>query len=303
MSLERLRIEKLIIRTLVYSDIFDYPLTKEEVWRYLISNKPIKKKLFEQILDAGVAPLLRMTKRKFYFLKNRSSIVQTRARRGRESLKKIKLAKKVAGILSKIPTIQLIALSGALAMNNSEKDDDIDFFVITSKNCLWVTRLLALILLQIMGYRRHRRETNVSNKVCLNMFLSEDSLGLPKKVQDLYTAHELIQLQLLFNRDNTYNKFLSSNKWVGRYLPNAYDRRLALIKTRIYADYFFSIFLRLVLRFSAIEYIAREFQLWYMRKHRSSEIVTNTLLAFHPKDYRKFVLKEYNKRLVKYKLV
>ena len=37
-----------IIKTLLYSDIFDFPLLENEVWNYLISEKKVDKEPFDK---------------------------------------------------------------------------------------------------------------------------------------------------------------------------------------------------------------------------------------------------------------
>ena len=44
----------LIIKTLLYSDIFDFPLTKDELWFYLITSQKVSKKEFEAINKAEI---------------------------------------------------------------------------------------------------------------------------------------------------------------------------------------------------------------------------------------------------------
>ena len=93
-----------VFQTLAYFDIFGYPLTFEELFEYF-PEKTDKKFLQKK---AG--------KRKFYFLKGRSKTVSTRLRREKESNRKLHTSQKVSKILSFIPTVQLIAVSGALSM-------------------------------------------------------------------------------------------------------------------------------------------------------------------------------------------
>ncbi len=42
--------EKAIIKTLLYSDIFNFPLSKDELWQYLISSEKIDRNEFELAL-------------------------------------------------------------------------------------------------------------------------------------------------------------------------------------------------------------------------------------------------------------
>ena len=285
-----------VLKTLIYSDIFDYPLTKEGIWKFLIGR--VDRALFEKDL-ISFTPSRWERKNGYYFLSGREEVVEKRIKRKKESGKKLDFARKIIKKLSRIPTVLFIGISGGLALENAEEKDDVDLFVITLKNNLWITRLILVFLLIGMGQYRGRGKKE-SQKVCLNMLIDEEALMFEKDRQDLYTAHEIVQLRPMFDRDNTYNKFLSANKWIDRFLPNW--RATVGNKTRNYAESFFSFFLRPVLRLSALEHFAKIMQLLYMKKHRTKETVESHFLAFHPFDYKNFVLKEYNKRLNKYDL-
>lgn len=312
---------KAILQTLAYSDIFDYPLTKIEIWKFLISPEEIRKKEFEESLltlslrdpakprskqslrfneiatSSGEAGLLAMTsKYKFYFLPNRSKIICKRLRREKESGEKLGIAQKIAAILSKIPTIYLIGVSGNMAMNNAEENDDIDFFIITRKNTLWTTRLLILLILTFLGKRRKRGEKNVKDKICVNMLIDETALKMPK--QNLYTAHEVVQLIPVFERNRMYDRFIDANRWVEKYLPNmkhGTTRHRAQNNTKS----FFGVILCKVLFSSVFEYLARQLQLYFIKKHQTTETISGHLMAFHPMDYQEEILREYNDRLIR----
>ena len=278
-----MEIKTAIFKTLIYSDIFDYPLTKDGIWKFLISEKLIKRKEFEKELNSLVefetTPL--GCNRSFYYLLGREEIVQTRIKRLEESRIKINRAKKIISLLSFIPTVLLIGISGGLALNNADEKDDIDLFVITSKGSLWITRLFLVCLLILMGQYRGRGKKK-SQKICLNMLIDESSLELQK---NLYTAHEIVQLLPIFQRDSSYKKFVGANKWIAKFLPNAIDG-IKNQELRIKGGQY-PLFI--------LNYLAKAIQLWYMKKHKTKEIISDHMLAFHPFDYKGFVLKEYNK--------
>lgn len=209
--------KKTILSTLAYADIFDYPLKEKEIYRFLISD------IRYQILDIskGLKELPEVSqKNNFYFLKEREQLVLLRKKRERWSKEKLKIAQKVANWLKIIPTIKMVAVTGALAMENSNKNDDIDLLIITSKNRLWLTRFLTVILLELVAKRRHPADKEVKDKICLNMFLDEGHLKVPEKEQDLFSAHEVCQLKVLWDKNGIYQKFLKANLWSKKYLAN-----------------------------------------------------------------------------------
>lgn len=311
------RINSAILSTLIYSDIFDYPLTKEELWKYLISKENIPRKLFNTVIagqsvtktlpyissslvkQTGSFVCLRVGELKgwvtifpFFCLRGREHIIQKRIEREKISEKKIIIAKKYAKVLSVIPTVQLIGISGSLSMKNADQKDDVDFFIITKKRTIWLTRLLILLLLQVIGRRRKRTDAYNANKICVNLLFDESDLHFSKERQNLYTAHEIVQMKPLFIRATTYSGFLFANKWITEFLPNvleiATERQSDRATTRKYTKNRFVAF---------VEFIAKHLQLAYMRKHRTKEIITDTILAFHPEDKKDKVLGDFNKKI------
>lgn len=277
-------ISRRVLNTLLYSDIFNYPLKKEEIWRYLISPQKISKSDFlkELINEKDIT-----SKKNFYFLKGREKIVDERIRKEKISLEKIKKAEKIALSLSRISSIKLIAISGSLALKNSNENEDIDFFIITSKNTLWATRFFAVIALLLMNSYRRRGDKSVRNKICLNMLIDEDFLEMPNNRQELYTAHEISQLYPLVQRNSTYLSFQKANSWVLDFLPNAYSVKW---KTKKVANVNYLVFVLQIL-----EPIFKFSQKLYMKGHITKEEIDDNFLAFHPRDYKKIVLNKYDK--------
>lgn len=253
--------------TVLYADIFDYPLTRGELVRWMIFG------------GQPVSP-----PKPYYFLPGRSNIVKVRRDRAQWQPEKWKIAAAAAGILSRIPTVQLVGVTGGLAMNNARAEDDIDLFIIAARGTLWVTRILSVIAL--WGMRRRRNAVHVTNKVCLNMFMTEDHLEVTE--HDLFAAHEALQMKPLWERGGIYRAFLKANAWVNRFLPNAKPRKVVSIGATH------------TLLFRIFEPLAKNAQLWYMSRHRTREVITGTTLRFHPKDARVWVKKKLSARLRRY---
>jgi len=297
----REEIEKAILQTLIYSDIFDYPLSKDEIWKFLIGHKT-RRESFDKALR-GLSRVI--FKKGLYCLLDKERTFDIRIKRRKESQKKIVIATKIIKQLTLLPTIQFIGISGALSLENSSKEDDIDLFVITSKGSLWLTRLTMIILLLLSGRYRRRNQREVSDKICLNMLIDESALSFSKARQNLYTAHEVVQMIPAFDRNDIYKKFMSENKWVGKFLPNSLDTKILgykdiKIKETRSLSILVSQYLNIFLTF--FENLAKHMQLWSIKKHVTTETVKDNFLAFHPLDYKKKVLSEYKKRVKLYEI-
>jgi predicted nucleotidyltransferase len=278
-----------ILKTICYADIFDYPLTEREVCRWINES--------EKVSDGDIkkANGVILHKEKFMVMKGREVLIEKRRAREIFSAKKFLIAKEIASILWHIPTLELIGISGSVAMGNAGEDDDIDFFIVTKNKTLWLTRLLATAVVGILGKRRKPGDLDVADKICLNMFVDEACLAVPLEKRNLYTAHEVCQLKVLFERGNTYERFLTENAWVRKFLPNGIVSRLGIeLKTGGECN---ALFLQSL---AFLDMVCKRLQLWYMKKRVTKEAITDYSLAFHPNDYTKDVLASFERRLTLY---
>lgn len=254
------------LATLVYHDIFDYPLTPFELIKWTTGEK-VKLTNFESVKVTG--------KDGFLFLTGKGGLVLKRLMRKRASARKIAKAKKAVKILSLLPTIKMIAVTGALAMQNSSDESDIDFMVITRKGTLWTTRLLSLVLLDILRIPRRRYGSkDQKDKLCLNIWLDENNLVWRKR--NIFTAHEIAQVEPLVNKDETYERFIYKNKWIKDFWPNAVVIKKITNDKESYKEGIATKF---------VEHLARRFQYWYMKDKITREVVTPTRALFHPVDW------------------
>ncbi len=285
-----------ILRTLLYSDIFDYPLKETELFRFLITTKSIDKETFLKALSKKNVNVV--FKNNFYCIKGHENIIAERIKREKLSVIKLKIARKIINLISLFPTIRFIGISGALSMGNAAKNDDIDLFIITRENAMWITRLFLIFILKIMGKYRKRGDKNVANKICLNMLLDESNLKLSFDRQNLYCAHEIAQLMPIFSRDGVYKKFIRANNWTTKFLPNLSVGRRGYKKIKEQKR---SLNFPISKLLKLLEPLAREVQLYMMKKHITIETVSDNFLALHPFDYKMYTLNAYEERLKKYK--
>lgn len=289
--------EKAILKTLLYADIFNFPLSEKEIFNYLISDHKVKLEDLREVLKASNLPI--NSSKKYFFLYGRDNLVQKRIRREKINIKKFRKAKKIIRIIGGIPGVRFIGVSGGLSMQNAEEDDDIDLFVITKNNFLWSTRMFLLMFLNILGVYRNRGSKDLKDKICLNMIIDEERISFKEKKQNLYLAHEIIQLLPVFERDNTYHDFVAANSWVSKFLPNAQLQKNSLFKKK---ESVYEKLLIYILKFFLIEKITKFVQLIYMKNHITRETVGKKILAFHPFDYEVYILNAYREKTKKFKL-
>ncbi|TSC55478.1 MAG: hypothetical protein G01um101418_696 [Parcubacteria group bacterium Gr01-1014_18] len=225
------------MNTLIYFDLWDYPLTGFEVWQNIGGVSPVGAGLkpaptegeggfadIEKCLAESVFLREKIEyKNGFYFLRGRGEIVQTRHARYLLAFSKYRKAKRIAWILSRIPFIRAIFVSNTLAYSNAKPESDIDFFIVTSAGRIWFARFWAVMILSILRLRprpNHTRDT-----ICLSFWVSEQKLNLESLTLgegDIYFYYWLVQLVALYDDVGIEQKLERENAWLKKYLPNAH---------------------------------------------------------------------------------
>src|SRR5579872_6490616 len=193
-------IKEQILKTLIYSDIFSYPLTQNQLWDYLISDNHVSKTRFISSLKStkGISKTSNS-----YTLNGREKLVERVKKIKDTNLLKVQIANKAAIILSVLPTVELIGISGSVSMLNANEDEDIDLVVFCHPKTIYITRLLATLILDYKNLRRKKNDTQVKDKICLNLFMTSEYKFKGQK-QNLYIAHELVQLRPIIGVKGSY---------------------------------------------------------------------------------------------------
>jgi hypothetical protein len=206
--------ERAVLHAVLYADLFDYPLTITEIAHYLgetISGK--------EHVQAVLSAPLRLNGQiaqvgEYITLRGREALVNRRLARARSSLGLWRRARFYGKVLSWLPFVRMIAVTGALAMDNCDEHDDVDILIVTAPARVWLARLFAILTVYAAKM--------TATRLCPNYVLSQDALELAPRT--MYVAHEFTQMVPLFGF-SVYEQMHTANPWVRQYLPNA-DRSL-----------------------------------------------------------------------------
>lgn len=197
-----------ILKTLGYFDLFQYPLTRKEIYSFHateVSVLDIDKTLEILIQNKAVFSL-----DEFYSLSNDLSLAGRRRKGNQEAVKQLKIARRVARFLSKFPYVKGVAVSGSLSKNFANEITDIDFFIITEANRLWIARTL------MHFYKKLTFLTGRQNWFCMNYYVDEAGLKIEEK--NIFTAMEITTLIPMQGR-KSMNDFMAANTWIMEYFP------------------------------------------------------------------------------------
>lgn len=199
-----------IVQTLAYADIFDYPLTLPEIQRYLIGLAASRDSIDEVLVNCPLLGSCLASRDGFFTLAGRESIVDTRIERQAEAARLWPHALRYGHIIAGVPFVRMVAITGELAMDNVQPASDIDYFIVTEPDRLWLCRLLVIGVVRVAALRRVQ--------VCPNFLVSERALVMQER--NLYSAHEIAQM-IPVTGEPLYQRLRSLNGWAADYLPNA----------------------------------------------------------------------------------
>lgn len=293
---------KSIIKTVAYFDIFDFPLTALELWKFLKTDKPCALRDVVTALDAPELKSKIGKKNGFIFLAGRGEIVRLRLDRYLIAERKFKKALIAAKFLKFIPGIRMAAVSNTLAMSHARDESDIDFFIVTRPGSLWKSRLLAVAPFAILGLRP--KPSKSRDGFCFSFFVSETALDMSNlkiKPEDPHLLYWLASFAPIYDPDGLIEALWDANPWIKESLPNCWPVRLSQ-KREIKAKagrFFDSISPHLSFR----EALARAVQMLILPQNLSSVmnlddrvIVTDEILKFHENDRRADVCRRYDEK-------
>lgn len=196
-----------VLQIVLYFDIFHYPLTKDEIFHSsTLSNLSEVNAGLHELTAANILFYIQ----DFYSLHNEIRQINKRIAGNKAAQKHLKTACKMASIMKYFPFVRAVMLSGSISKNYMDKSSDIDYFIVTAPNRLWVCRLFFVLFQKLVLFNRYKY-------FCYNYMIDENHLAIIDK--SFYTAIEASTLLPVYNF-KLYQQFRESNLWTQAYFPN-----------------------------------------------------------------------------------
>jgi len=295
-----------INKTLSYFSLFNYPLTKEELFAFLWQPPLIN---YDDFLVNGLQNV--NEKYGYYFLDGENENVDKRRERLLICEQKVKIAIKATRKIRAIPFIRAVFVCNTVGAGTANQKSDIDFFIITAPKRIWLVRFFSNLILKFWNLRVSAN--NTKSKICLSFFVDENNLNLDSlriAKEDVYLAYWVNQLIPVFDSDNFYEKFFKANNWTEKFLPNAYrltsnylsevkDTKKARVWRRIWQKMWSGIY------GDIIESQVKQIQMSIFKKTikkmpeegEKGMVISDTMLKFHEKDARQDIFENWKKRI------
>ena len=197
-----------ILKTLLYFDIFSYPLTNDEIFRscnYKWENQDDFKTSLAELVSSDYI----RTKSSFYYL-GREEKVSQRTRGNKLAKEFMKKAVQNGRLISKFPFVRGVMISGSLSKGYMQEDSDVDYFIITKPERLWVARTLLILYKKLFLLNSHKY-------FCVNYFVDTNHLEIEDK--NRFTATEVAYLIPIANYP-VWEEFIDRNNWIFQHFPN-----------------------------------------------------------------------------------
>ena len=200
-----------VLATVVYADLFNFPLDRAEIHRDLIGVAAGRAET-ERTIAALVATGALAQIDELLTLPGRAALAAQRRERRAHAAHLWPRARRFGRALARFPFVRMVAVSGSLAAEHPDRRADIDYLIVTTPGRLWLVRGLAVLLVRLA-------RTGGAH-LCPNYLLTTRALTLQER--DLYTAHELLQAAPPAGTP-IYRRFLSENNWAAAWMPNRFQ--------------------------------------------------------------------------------
>ena len=202
-------LEEHVLKTLLYFDIFSYPLKASEILKFLGGRQTCQQEVVKCL--NGLAEKQHVYRfGDLYSLHPDEENIRRRIKGNAEAEKWMEVAVRKARFIGSFPFVRAVMASGSLSKGYMDEKSDLDFFIVTAPGCLWIARTTLVIYKRLFLRNCHK-------EFCVNYFVDTKHLEIEEK--NLFTATELVTLVPLYNQ-SAYQAVINSNPWVKAFFPN-----------------------------------------------------------------------------------
>lgn len=289
--------KQVILKHLVYYDIFNYPLSEKELLENCLVwdvEKEDGHKAITGLLQEGIIHEVNG----FYSIRNNVKNVFDRLKGNELAIQWQKKADRFSRFISRFPFIRGVALSGSLSKGFLGEDPDIDYFIITEPGRLWLSRTLLILFKKVFLGNSHKY-------FCVNYFVDSEHLEIEEK--NLFTATELTTMIPTYG-NSIKQHFYDENEWVHEYYPR-FNGNLksqnGAVKRELLKNAFEKLFnnrlgnyLDTKLMNITLKYWRKKFKDRYSEKDFDLVFKTSKGISkHHPQNFQKKVLNQYQLKL------
>jgi hypothetical protein len=276
--------ELAIKKTLAYRSIFKYPLSRYQLKTFLISNAPLKNKNINEAIEHLLNRGFIKEKNGKYFLPGIKIVEWEEKKKLAEKM--IRKNMPVFEIIGKVPWVRTVAITGSVAAYSPGDTSDIDTLIISSKNRVWITRFFVTLILKAL--KKFPSTDGERGKICTNLYIDSKELPWGEEKRNIFIAHDIVLMQPVIDKENTYLKFLNANKWVLDYFS-----LFPISEFRVKPKKSF-------LSSPIVDFLENKFmkiQIKHMRSKLTTETVAKYLIHFKKNDNSSRILESYDKVL------
>ncbi|MEM8904059.1 MAG: hypothetical protein AAGF02_10185 [Actinomycetota bacterium] len=198
-----------LVATVAYSDVFDMPVSVDQVHPFLVGHRVDADDLpalIDQVVAAG-----RLGRRAdLLYLPGREDVLDVHVDRTARADVMWPTTIRWARRIGRLPLVRAVAVWGGLAVDWVADHDDADLFLVVAPGRLWLTRLLVLVLVRLA----ERDDI----ELCPNYIVSESAIEMDDR--ELYVARELAQMLPIVGAERCI-ELRRRNAWMFDHLPNA----------------------------------------------------------------------------------
>lgn len=298
-------LERSIIETTAYFDLFDYPLTYPELYRYLwrsphttLAEVIQTTKQLEQVIEQDG----------FVMFKNRLTLTTIRKQRYIESELKFNKRRWYIWLLTLLPGVEAIFLVNTFSYHNVRAESDIDLLIVSRPRAIWATRFYTTVVAKLLRVRPRPHKSQ--DALCLSFYATPQGLpkltDLQRNPNDAMEAYWIAQAMPVYDPLH-YAERIANSAWLNTVLPN--NQPITQHTNRCVEQTWLHTILHTMGRLLLWNALLRQLQLWIMPKQlkqlsgplaTSIVVLDDELLKFHTRDPRTELLEKWTASIQQY---